>query len=236
MGVAIKLRWKQIINQLRYLYEECEVVQTISKECAAEFQLHYEDYCSRNNIDIAKLTSQNAERVNELFGTPDEPPEEEEPDDIPDGSLIVRDKDQPDVSLDTTHEISREEQELHDLFRKVFLKLALVLHPDKIDPSLSAEAQKNAAANFQKIKNAFEEKKYFILLDYAEQYNIAVPKNYKQQIKWMKKEIFQLQKQIEKEKVTYNYAFAECDSAEERDRLIERFMRQVFGADFTEKS
>jgi len=237
VGVAVKLRWKQIINQLRYLYEECDVVQTISSECAVEFQLYYEEYCVRNNVDISKLTQQNADRVADLFGTPtEEPDEESEPMDIPDGALIIRDKTLPDVEQDLKGQMSQEEQAIHDSFRKVFLKLALLLHPDKIDPSLSPEAKKNTAAKFQKIKTAFEEKRYFILLDYAEQYNIAVPKNYKQQIKWMKREAFQIQEQIEKEKITYNYAFAECDSDDDRDQLVEKFLRQVFGADFAEKS
>ena len=237
MGVALKFRWKQIINQLRYLYEEYDVVQTISRECAVEFQLYYEEYCARNNIDINKLTQQNAQRVADLFDTPaDETDEDSEPVDIPYGSLVIRDKTLPDIEQDMKGQMSQEERAIHDSFRKVFLKLALLLHPDKIDPSLSPEAKKNAAAKFQKIKTAFEEKRYFILLDYAEQYNIAVPKNYKQQIKWMKREVFQIQEQVDKEKVTYNYAFAECDSDENRDLLIEKFLRQVFGADFAEKS
>ncbi len=238
MGIAVKLRWKQIINQLRYLYEEHELVETIGEEAGSDFQLYYEEYCARNNIDLIKLTHENAQRVDDLFGKTDETTPEDgepEPEDIPDGSLVIRDKNLEEVKEDVEYKMSQEEQQLHDGFRKVFLKLALILHPDKVDPSLSEEAQKISAANFQKMKDAFEERKYFILLDYAEQYNIAAPKNYKQQIKWMKKEIFQIQAKIEKAKGTYNYGFAECDTDEERDTLIEKFMRQVFGPDFAEK-
>ena len=236
MGVAVKLRWKRIINQLRYLYEEHELVETMGRDCAPEFQLHYEEFCARNNIDITKLTTQNSDRVDEMFGKPSPVEEQEEvPEEIAEGSLVVRDKDRPEVEAAPEYKMSQEEQAIHDSFRKVFLKLALILHPDKIDPSLSEEAQKNSAAKFQKIKDAFEERRYFVLLDYAEQYNIAVPKNYKQQIKWMKKEIFHIEKGIEKEKATYNYAFAECDTDEERDHLIRKFMTQVFGPDFAEK-
>lgn len=237
MGVAIKLRWKQVINQLRYLYEENDVVQTISQEAAVDFQLYYEEYCARHDIDIRELTRQNAERLKDLFGDGAVvvPEEDDEPEAAHLGALVLRDMDQPDVEIDEHSEMSQPEQELHNSFRKVFLKLALVLHPDKIDPSSSPEVQKNTARKFQEVKDAFEKRKYFILLDYAEQYNISVPKNYKQQIKWMKKEIFQIEKEIGTAKSTYNYGFAECDSDEERDRLIEGFMGQVFGANFAKK-
>ena len=237
MGVAVKLRWKQIINQLRYLHEELELVESISGECAGLFQTYYEEYCAHHNLDLAALHTQHADRVHELFGKP-EPTAQEEPDfqSICDGSLVVRDKRQPSLEFDPTHELSLEEQAFHDSFRKIFLKLALLFHPDKIDSSLSAEAQKNTAAIFQKVKDAFEERKYFILLDYAEKFNIAVPKNYKQQIKWMKKEITQLEKEVQQEKTTYNYGFAECETDEERDRLVHKFLWQVFGYDVVENS
>lgn len=236
MGVAVKLRWKRIINQLRYLYEECDLVESISTDCAPEFQLYYEEFCERNDIDLNDLSSQNAARVEELFGKPPPAAEEEElSEDVGEESLVLRDKTKPEIHEDPEYKMSQEEQVIHDSFRKVFLKLALILHPDKIDPSLSEEAQKISAAKFQKIKDAFEERRYFVLLDHAEHYNIAVPKNYKQQIKWMKKEIFQIEGKIEKEKITYNYAFAECDTDQERDQLIQRFMAQVFGPIFTEK-
>ena len=40
--------------------------------------------------------------------------------------------------------------------------------------------------------------------------------------------IVDLDTHIEQEKVTYNYKFAECETDEERERLIKNFIYQVF--------
>ena len=240
MGVATKLKWKRTVNQLRYLYEEQELIKSMADAAGPEYQQYYEEYCRRNGIDIAALTARNQDKIDELFGTDDanESVEEDEqdPTDIPDGSLVVRDKEIPDVEEDKEYKMSQEDQELHDAFRKVFLKLALQLHPDKIDYFLPENEIEEKKKTFQIVKDAFEKRKYFILLDYAEKYNITVPKNYQQQLKWMKQEIFTLEKEIERQKITYNYSFAECDTDEQRDTLIEKFLKQVFGEKYAESS
>ena len=237
MSVATKLKWKRTINQLRFLHDELGLVEDISAEGALGFQSYYEEYCRNNNIDVEGLNTQHSDRVKDLFGKEEETPLEEEDDEVvPDGSLVIRDKDKPDVEKDEKYELSKEEQELHDSFRKVFLKLAMVLHPDKIDDSLSDIEKDERRAMFQKVKDAFEERHYFILLDCASKYNIALPKNYEQQVKWMKQEIFDMENDIGRQKVTYNYSFAECETDDQRDALVRKFLRQVFGSDFTENS
>ncbi len=241
MGVAAKIKWKRTVNQLRYLYEEYELITTMAEEAAPSYQQYYEEYCRRNGIDISALTAHNQDRIDELFGSNDESEsleeeDEQDPTDIPDGSLVVRDKEMPDVEEDKEYKMSQEDQELHDAFRKVFLKLALKLHPDKIDYMLPENEIEGMKKTFQIVKDAFEKRKYFLLLDYADQYDIRVPKNYQQQVKWMKQEISMLEKEIESQKITYNYSFAECDTDDERDELIKKFLRQVFGEDFLKNS
>ncbi len=82
---------------------------------------------------------------------------------------------------------------------------------------------------FTDAKAALESRKYFILLDLAEKFKITIPRNYKQQIRWMKKELTELSADIQKNKNTYNYMFSECDDVTERDVVIMRFMAQIFG-------
>ena len=82
---------------------------------------------------------------------------------------------------------------------------------------------------FTEAKNALEQKKYFILIDFAEQLDIPTPKNYRQQIRWMKKELDKVRAEIAAVTRTYNYSFSETETDEQRDQLVEKFMRQVFG-------
>ena len=48
----------------------------------------------------------------------------------------------------------------------------------------------------------------------------------------MKKEIEMLKNQVDQQKQTYNYAFAECETETEKDRLVKKFMKQLFNINF----
>ena len=125
--------------------------------------------------------------------------------------------------------MTQDELELHEAFNKLFRKIALVLHPDKLSSQLSEPERIEKTQMFTDAKQALDKRKYFVLLDIAEKLKIATPRNYKQQIRWMKKELKILNQVIYKEKKTYNYVFSECEEDAEKDRVIKSFMKQVFG-------
>ena len=54
-------------------------------------------------------------------------------------------------------------------------------------------------------------------------------------MKWMKKELETVRGSIAKVTRTYNFSFAEAEDDEQRDKLIKKFMQQVFGYDPTNK-
>ena len=66
MSAAQKLRWKKLVNHLRYVYDELEIVREIGSNASMDFQAYYEDFCRRHDLDIAELNRQHAERVREL--------------------------------------------------------------------------------------------------------------------------------------------------------------------------
>ncbi len=105
----------------------------------------------------------------------------------------------------------------------------MILHPDKLPRDMNITERKGKTKMFTDAKEALEKKRYFVLLDTAEKLKIATPRNYRQQIRWMKKEVKILNDVIHKEKKTYNYVFSECEEEAEKDQVIMRFMKQVFG-------
>ena len=44
----------------------------------------------------------------------------------------------------------------------------------------------------------------------------------------MKSKIHEIDSQIDQEKGTYNYKYAECETEEDRERLMRNFIYQVF--------
>jgi len=119
---------------------------------------------------------------------------------------------------------------LYDTFCKLFKKLAIRLHPDKLsNMDLAKDEKKEMLQMFTKAKAALEEKRYFVLIDYAEKLKIPLPKNYRQQTRWMKKELEIARTKIGTQMRSYNYMFAEADTDEARDELIRQFIHQLFG-------
>ena len=241
MSANIKLRWKRCINELRFAHEELEILKEISTSSGADFQAFYEAYCAHNNLDIGALNKKHAERLTELYGQPKtEDGECDGPQDSEvDGALVVH-KNSPQENIDSAadgetteqkseYQMTKDEKEIHEAFHKVFKKLAMILHPDKLNKDLTSEQKKERLMMFKEAKEAFESRRYFFLLEMAEKFKVKAPRNYKQQIRWMKCETMVLGEQIRKEKNTYNYMFAECETDEERSALVRNFLQQVFG-------
>ena len=210
MSTSYKLKWRKIVNQLRYIYEELEIVEDMSAAAAPEFQKYHVEYCVRNNIRLEELNRTNTDRIQELYNPT---------------SLNIEGDDGINAGEDT--EVSAP---VAETFSKLFKKLALQLHPDRlISKNLEQEELEEKSAMFTKARDALDEKRYFVLIDYAEQLGIPLPKNYKQQTRWMKEEIEIIRSKVTEATKSYNYMFAECDTDEERDRLIHRFLTQLFG-------
>lgn len=211
MSASKKLSWSRYVQKLKNYNIELDLIDDITTEVASDFQEYYEEYCRKKDIDLSKLNKQHQERIGEAYGT-NKPIDENE-----------------DVGARQEEHMTEEEKELFNSFSKLFKKIALHLHPDRIDKSLPAEEQQQMVDTFQKANKAMEERKYFILLDIAEDLNIVLPKNYSLQIKWMKKQIAETENEIQGKLRTYNYKFSEAETDEEKDILIEQFMRQLFG-------
>ena len=60
MSASRKLKWKTLVNQLRYMYEELDIVEEMASAAAKEFQEYYDDFCARKGIDVEDLNRRNA--------------------------------------------------------------------------------------------------------------------------------------------------------------------------------
>ena len=120
-------------------------------------------------------------------------------------------------------------KKLHEDFHKLFKKLALQLHPDRIENYTSdIEYKRKLARDFSASKDALDKKDYFKLIQLAKKYNIYIPENYSLQIRWFRKKRDSLRKSINQIKTTYNYKFAECETDEQKDDLVKKFIWHLF--------
>jgi hypothetical protein len=218
-----------MVNEIRFLHNEKDLIRQINSESAAGFQEHYLKIAAENGLDIQALNKENEEKIKEAYGLGEPKISSEKFPDIEDpalGALMVcrqplKEKNEPSETQDDI--------EIHDSFNKLFRRLAMKLHPDKVGNQVTIEQGIENLSLFKDAKDALDERKYFILLDLAERFGITQSRNYKQQIRWMKKESGHISDVIAHEKDTYNYLFADCETEEQKDTIVKRFLFQLFG-------
>jgi hypothetical protein len=225
-----KIKWRRLLNELEYLYEEWELLDDINKSAGAEFEVYYREFCARNGIDLNKLNDDNKERLSDLYGKPQEDVEEVPISEYSGSASIIKiDAPEEEPMIEETIEERGIFKKLHEDFHKLFKKLALQLHPDRIENyTADNEHKRKLAMDFTFAKNALDKKDYFKLIQLAKKYNIYIPENYTLQLRWFRKERDSLRNNIEQIKTTYNYKFAECETDEQKDNLIKQFIWHLF--------
>jgi hypothetical protein len=82
--------------------------------------------------------------------------------------------------------------------------------------------------DFSRAKSALDNKKYFKLIQIAKKHNIHVTEHFGLQIKWFKKERDVILGSLQEVKTTYNYKFAECETDEQKDDVVRKFIWHLF--------
>ena len=228
MAESKKLKWRRAINELKYLYGELELLEETCKEVSRDFEAYYREYCARTGIDIGELERQNSEKMASLFGEAKEISDEGIEEDVEPspGTLICVDDPEEEAPSTT---FTEEDKEIHEIFSKLFKKIAVTLHPDKVSSmDISPFLAQEMIDTFKLARKAYDERKYFVLIEVAERYKIYPPDNYSRQSKWFRRESERVRSAIKSQKNTYNYIFSECPD-DQKDVLIRKFLHRLFG-------
>lgn len=220
------VKWHRAVNEIRYKHNEVKLLQEMADEYNPIFNNHVRKYCEENGVDLEAAQKRAGLTASVRKGKENHEKEEE--------SKLLTDSELSDVMVDVLDEgspmpqPSEEEDEMHSIFKKLFKKLAIHLHPDKV-MGLTDDERRDRLEMFKEAKQALDEERYFFLLDLSDRFSITLPSNYKQQTRWMKTKSKQLDEEISAKKSSFNYAYAECDTDEEREKLVKLFLKQVYG-------
>ena len=221
------LKWKRALNEIKFKHSELELVKEICVSHASPFQMFMEDYCAENGINLKKLNSDKGERDAKAKVAQSAPKSIEE---APQEEGIVISQNHFTQEAPPVEEMfveQRDQDQMYRVFRDLFKKLALHLHPDRAG-DLTAEEREDRLNMFKDAKRALDDGDYFLLLEMSERFSITIPRNYKQQTRWMKARIKQLDQEIQAQKHTYNFVFSECETEDEKVKIVKNFLRQIF--------
>ena len=220
------LKWKRALNEIKFKHEELELVKEICDGHGVDFQMFMEEYCAQNNIDLKALNHKRGLKMAKQKAQENQVKEIEQKTEQTLAHMenpLVEDA----PAVEEIHVEDRDKDEMHKTFKDLFKKLALNLHPDRVG-DLTPEEREVRLCMFKDAKQALDNGDYFLLLDMSERFNIRIPKNFKQQTRWMKARIKQLDQEIQAQKHTYNYIFSECESESEKVKIVKNFLRQFF--------
>ena len=227
MNAYQRLRWKRVLNDCKHAKEELELVEGLHREISPQFQEYYEAFLSEHDLDLNELNKKHAERIREAYDIPETT---EIDGNLPlenDGASLIVDVETRDKT--EKEQLSEDDIILHGIFSKLFKKIALKVHPDKLDPlKQSYNERRQMEEDFRNANKALENKEYFILIEIAERLDIALPTNYTQQIRWMNEQLDLVNRELMKQKSTYSYLFAEKNTKQEKDLLMRQFVKQLF--------
>ena len=233
MGIYRKLRWQKSVNEFKFVSEELTLIRRIARSAAPDFQKYYEEYLVGRAVDLRQLNRENKAAINEAYSKPKQSPLKAPRLSPQYTALIKYEGIYTEEALEedkSEYVLTKDDLELHETFVKLFKKIAMKIHPDKLSPYEYDFAERHALIrDFKDANEALSNKKYFTLIEVAQKLDIALPRNYNQQNRWMKREIKKIQHQINREKQTYNYIFAEAETTEEKDKVIQDFIQQIFG-------
>ena len=221
------LKWKRALNEIKFKHEELGLIKEICQSHGVEFHTFMEEYCEQNGINLKKLNQEKGAR--EAKAKQEFQAIEEQQQEPPEGKMVISENHFTENAppVDELFVEERDHDEMRHAFKDLFKKLALNLHPDRA-AGLTAEEREVRLSMFKDAKQALDNGDYFLLLEMSEKFNIRMPKNYKQQTRWMKARIKQLNQEIQAEKHTYNYVFSECETIDEKVKIVRNFLRQIF--------
>ena len=221
------LKWKRALNEIKFKHSELELIKEICRTHGVEFHMFMEEYCEQNGINLGKLNQEKSAK--EAKAKQEFQAIEEEQQRPSKGKMVVSQNHftENEPAVEELFVEERDHDEMRRAFKDLFKKLALNLHPDRA-AGLTAEEREVRLSMFKDAKQALDNGDYFLLLEMSEKFNIRMPKNYKQQTRWMKARIKQLNQEIQAEKHTYNYVFSECETIDEKVKIVRNFLRQIF--------
>ncbi len=220
------VKWKRALNEIKFKHEELQLVKEICDDHGVDFQMFMERYCADNGIDLRSLNEKKATQAAQQAKESEEVKQIEEKQEQALSHITNQVMEDAPIVEEIDIE-SKDKDEMHKTFKDLFKKLALNLHPDRAS-GLTAEEREVRLSMFKDAKEALDKGDYFLLLEMSERFNIRIPKNFKQQTRWMKARIKQLDQEINTQKHTYNYIFSECEAEDEKAKLVKNFLRQIF--------
>ena len=204
----IQAKYKRLLLELEFLYEDLEYHEQVQDDARREFQQAFLAYCGERNIDYE--TEIIKEDVKDIKSS--------DPD-----AISFHDEDGVDVNEDVKQLEKRGKPEE---ISKIFKQIATKTHPDKY---VNAEktVQITNKQVFLQAKKAAEESNYFKLQQIARRMGLDLPEPSPKQLKLMQEEARRVKSKVKGIQNTAAWMWYDLEDEKERRNLMKRYFDTV---------
>ena len=211
MAVSTFKLYKKLSNELRFKYSELDYVDQACVEGNIEFEKHYRDFCTKHDISIADLESQQPEKVKQFSDKP----------------TVTKEQKEEDVKAELTDEQVRKKK----IFQRIFRGIAKKIHPDKFSNMEQTPDIVEKQEMFKRASEALDNEKWGQLLEIAEELDIH-PQKYEKVNALLREEISDLNKQIAAMEKTFGWHMSQAETDNQKDKVIISFLKSLFNYTF----
>ena len=197
-------KYRKKVKELLFVRSELEYQEELLTETHPVFEAYYRKYCVDERIDLDYLNKKNGENVENIFGDSEEKKNK------------------------LTHKPRKEKKNPTKVFDKIYRAIAKEIHPDRLPKTLTPDDALEKEELFKKASGAMNKEDWGQLLEVADWLNIK-PRSFDGIEEQISTEIEKSNKLIKNNKHMYSWAFAQCETDEERNEIVKRFLFHLFG-------
>ena len=204
----IQAKYKRLLLELEFLYEDLEYHEQIQDDARREFQRAFLAYCGERNIDYE--TEIIKEDVKDIKSS--------DPD-----SISFHDEEGVNVDEDVKQ---LEKKGKPEQISKLFKQIATKTHPDKYANAEKTVQMTNKQV-FLQAKEAAEESNYFKLQQIARRMGLDLPDPTQSDLKLMQKEATRIKSKVKGIQKTAAWMWYDLEEEEGRKNLMKRYFDTV---------
>jgi hypothetical protein len=204
--------YKKLSNELKFKYSELDYVEQACVEGNIEFEEYYRKFCDKHGISISELESKVPDKVKQFKNeTPTLSEEERE--------KII------DASMDEQGSKAKK------VFQRIFRGIAKKIHPDKFSNVEKTVDIMEKEEMFKKASYAFDNEKWGMLLEIAEELDVH-PQKYEKINELLRDEISDVNKKIVAKQKSFGWHISEAETDKQRDQIVISFLKTLFNYTF----
>ncbi len=204
----IQAKYKRLLLELEFLYEDLEYHEEVQDEARREFQKAFLAYCASQNVDYE--TEIIKEDVKDIKSS--------DPD-----SISFHDEEGVNVDEDVKQ---LEKKGKPEQISKLFKQIATKTHPDKYANAEKTVQMTNKQV-FLQAKEAAEESNYFKLQQIARRMGLDLPDPTQSDLKLMQKEATRIKSKVKGIQKTAAWMWYDLEEEEGRKNLMKRYFDTV---------